>query len=146
MIIMPRYINDIIVHCTATRAGQDFSASDIAAWHKERGWRSIGYHYVVRLDGTVERGRAISQPGAHCKGHNAHSVGVAYVGGLDAEGKPADTRTEAQRQALLKLLVNLTRIYRCRIHGHHDYNQGKSCPCFDATLEYAPLYRYAELV
>lgn len=143
---MPRYINDIIVHCTATRAGQDFSASDIASWHKERGWKSIGYHYVVRLDGTVERGRAISQPGAHCKGHNAHSVGVAYIGGLDAEGKPADTRTMAQREALLKLLVNLTRIYRCRIHGHHDYNKSKSCPCFDAAREYEPLYKYAGLL
>lgn len=142
---MPRYINDIILHCTATPAGKDYSVADITNWHKQRGWRTCGYHYVVRLDGSIERGRAISQPGAHCRGHNAHSIGVAYVGGLDTDGKPADTRTEAQKHALLKLLVNLTKIYRCRIHGHRDYNPQKACPCFDATKEYAPLYKYAEL-
>lgn len=141
-----RYINDIIVHCTDTPWDMDATAADIKAWHtlpppKGNGWRDIGYHYVVRLDGTVERGRAISQPGAHCYGHNAHSVGVVYVGGRDESGRTADTRTAAQKASLLKLLANLTRMYRCRIHSHHDYDAGKACPCFDATGEYAGLYK-----
>ena len=135
-----RYINDIIVHCTATPPGMDADAATIRTWHKARGWKDIAYHYVVKLDGTIERGRAISQPGAHCYGHNSHSIGVVYVGGLDENGQPADTRTPEQKVALLKLLVNLTRMYRCKIHGHHYYNQGKACPCFDAYEEYKGLY------
>lgn len=135
-----RYINDIIIHCTATPLGMDVGAARVKEWHKERGFRTIGYHYLIRLDGTIERGRAISQPGAHCKGHNAHSIGVCYVGGLDADGQPADTRTAAQKASLLKLLVTLTRMYRCHIHGHCDYSN-KDCPCFDATKEYAGIYR-----
>lgn len=141
---MPRYINDIILHCTATPPGLDASAGDIKRWHTQKpprgnGWSDVGYHYIVRLDGTIERGRPISLAGAHCRGHNAHSIGVAYVGGLDASGKPADTRTEAQKAALLKLLCNLILMYRCSVHGHRDYDKGKACPCFDATAEYKNL-------
>lgn len=135
-----RFINDIIVHCTATLPGQDVGVAEVTQWHRARGWKNIGYHYLVRLDGSVEKGRPASQPGAHCYGHNAHSVGVAYVGGLDGEGRPKDTRTEAQRRAMLKLLADLTRMYRCRIHGHRDYAQ-RDCPCFDAAREYEGLYR-----
>ena len=140
---MPRYINDIIIHYTATMEGMDIAASDIDRWHRERGWRrGIGYHYVVKLDGSVERGQPISVAGTHCKGHNAHSIGVVYVGGLDRRGRSADTRTPAQKRAMLQLLVKLTKMYRCRIHGHRDYS-ATLCPGFDATVEYAPLYKYA---
>lgn len=139
-----RYINSIIVHCTATEAGFDIGLPEIQSWHtqappKGRGWRNCGYHYIVRLDGSVERGMPISQPGIHCKGHNAHSVGVAYVGGLK-NGKPADTRTQEQKSAMLQLLAKLTLMYRCHTYGHRDFAQ-RDCPCFDAKKEYEGLYR-----
>ena len=88
-----RYINEIILHCTATKEGIDFNATDIDRWHKERGFKKIGYHYVIRLDGTIEEGRPLEEMGAHATGHNAHSIGIVYVGGLDKKGKSKDTRT-----------------------------------------------------
>lgn len=134
-----RDITEIIVHCTATKAGQDFCAADIDRWHRDRGFDSIGYHYVVRLDGNFEAGRPEAKAGAHCKGHNAGSIGVVYVGGLDAAGNPADTRTPQQRAGLLKLLRWLrVRFPRARVRSHRDF-AAKACPCFDATKEYAAL-------
>lgn len=131
-----RRIDAIIVHCSATKEGQDFRAKDIDRWHKERGFKSCGYHYVITLDGSVERGRKDSEIGAHCSGHNAHSIGVCYVGGLDINGKPKDTRTPAQRAALLDLLFLLKQQYPdAVIYGHLDF-ANKDCPCFDARNEY----------
>lgn len=132
-----RKIDLIVVHCTATPAGRNVSVADIRAWHIARGFADIGYHYIIALDGTVEPGRDISIAGAHARGYNAHSVGVCYVGGLDASGNPADTRTAAQRQALLSVLRELkSRFPDARIIGHRDV-AAKACPCFDATKEYA---------
>jgi len=133
-----RKIDKIIVHCSATAAGKDFGASDIDRWHRARGFNSIGYHYVVRLDGRVERGRDESEVGAHCKGQNAHSIGVCYIGGLRADGRtPCDTRTAAQRRALRELIAGLRRRYPgATVHGHREY-AAKACPCFDAAREYA---------
>ena len=71
-----RTINEIIVHCTATPEGKDYTVDDITRWHKERGSKTIGYHYVVYRDGSVHEGRPLAEVGAHCKGHNAHSIGV----------------------------------------------------------------------
>lgn len=131
-----RQINEIIVHCTATKEGQNFKVDDINRWHKQRGWNMIGYHYVVYLDGTIHQGRSEDQIGAHCLKHNTNSIGVAYVGGLDANGKPKDTRTEAQKQGLRKLLTELKRKYpKATIHSHKDFAP-KACPSFDATKEY----------
>jgi N-acetylmuramoyl-L-alanine amidase len=136
---MSRKISEIIVHCSATPAGRDVSAADINVWHKQRGFACIGYHYVVRLDGTVERGRDESRVGAHCLGHNAGSIGVCYVGGCDAKMKPLDTRTDAQKQALVSLLTELLSRYPgATVHGHRDF-AAKACPCFDASVEYANL-------
>ncbi|MBR1506126.1 MAG: N-acetylmuramoyl-L-alanine amidase, partial [Prevotella sp.] len=106
-----------------------------------RGWKyGIGYHYVIRRDGTIERGRAEEMVGAHCVGHNSHSIGVCYEGGLDIRGRPADTRTEAQRRTLRKLLEQLHRAYpRALIVGHHDLNPQKDCPCFAPVTEYGDL-------
>ena len=87
-----RQIKYIILHCTATREGKAFTAADIDRWHRARGWNGIGYHYVVRLDGTVEHGRPEAQIGAHCVGVNATSIGVCYVGGLAAEVARLRTR------------------------------------------------------
>ena len=112
----------IIIHCSATRAGQDFTAADIDRWHRARGFRSIGYHFVIRLDGTIEPGRDVSLDGAHCTGWNRRSIGICYVGGLDKEGRPADTRTEAQREALIRLVEDLRLVYPDirQVIGHRD--------------------------
>ena len=132
-----RKINEIIVHCAATPEGKNFKAADIDRWHRERKMKCIGYHYVVDLDGTVEPGRSESEIGAHCLGHNKNSIGVCYVGGLAADGKtPKDTRTAAQKEALLALLKKLRAKYpNASIHGHRDF-AAKACPSFDATREY----------
>ena len=136
-----RPIDTIVIHCTATPAGRDVSASDIRRWHRERGWRDIGYHWVVRLDGTVEPGRDESQPGAHVAGHNARSIGVCYAGGVAADGRtPADTRTEAQKVSLRALAARLRARYpEARVVGHRDLDPSKACPSFDARKEYADL-------
>ena len=132
-----RKINEIIVHCAATPEGKNFKAADIDRWHRERKMKCIGYHYVVDLDGTVEPGRPESEIGAHCLGHNQNSIGVCYVGGLAVDGKtPKDTRTAAQKEALLALLKKLRAKYpNASIHGHRDF-AAKACPSFDATTEY----------
>lgn len=132
-----RKINEIIVHCAATPEGKNFKAADIDRWHRERKMKCIGYHYVVDLDGTVEPGRPESEIGAHCLGHNQYSIGVCYVGGLAADVKtPKDTRTAAQKEALLALLKKLRAKYpKASIHGHRDF-AAKACPSFDATTEY----------
>lgn len=131
-----RLINLIIVHCSATKEGVPFRAADIRRWHLERGFQDIGYHYVVRLDGTIETGRPLSEVGAHCRGYNAHSIGVCYIGGLDLHGRPKDTRTPAQKAALLSLLKKLKAQFpKASIHGHCEF-ANKACPCFDARAEY----------
>ena len=134
-----RTVTLIIVHCSAVKPDQQSSAAQIDTWHRQRGFQlGIGYHYVIRRDGTREMGRPEYMVGAHCQGHNKYSIGVCYEGGLDNDGRPADTRTEAQRQALRQLLRELKQRYpRALIVGHHDLNPMKACPCFDAAHEYA---------
>ena len=135
--VTQRTIDEIIIHCTATKRGQNVTVSQIDQWHKQRGFRCIGYHYVVYLDGSVHQGRNVDEVGAHCTNHNAHSIGVCYVGGLASDAKtPKDTRTLAQKAALLDLIRRLKRIYpKAVVHGHRDF-AAKSCPCYDATTEY----------
>ena len=134
--IKMRRIDEIIIHCTATIEGKNFKAKDIDKWHKQRGWKGIGYHYVVDLDGTIEKGRPESEIGAHTVGHNRYSIGVVYVGGLDKNGKPKDTRTEEQKEALLEILRQLLSKYpKATIHGHNEFAK-KACPCFDVRKEY----------
>ena len=132
-----RSINEIIVHCTASYEGQNLTVEAIRRMHiRERGWSDIGYHYVVYLDGSIHEGRNVNIAGAHCSGHNTHSIGVVYVGGLLKNGKAADTRTQAQKDGLLRLLKELKRLYpKATIHGHREY-ANKACPCFDAKKEY----------
>ena len=135
-----RTVTLIVVHCSATPEGQDFHASDIDRWHRARGWKMIGYHYVVNLNGTIEQGRPEPMVGAHCQGHNEHSIGVCYIGGLDSRGHPADTRTPEQKKALRHLLESLHAAYpKAFIVGHHDLNPAKACPCMDVVKEYADL-------
>ena len=137
-----RAITMIIIHCSAVRPDQLSSAAQIDTWHRQRGFKlGIGYHYVVRRDGEIEAGRPEWLVGAHCKNHNAHSIGVCYEGGLDIRGQPADTRTEAQKASLHTLLEELHRRYpRAVIIGHHDLNPMKACPCIENVAhEYADL-------
>lgn len=131
-----RRIDEIIVHCSATPRGRDVKATDIDRWHRERGWKGIGYHYVVELDGRIETGRNEKEIGAHCKGHNAHSIGICYIGGLSSDGKVAiDTRTSEQRVALTKLIMWLKERYPdAKVYGHRDFTK-KDCPCFDVHKE-----------
>ena len=135
-----RLISFFIIHCSAVRPNQSSSAADIDRWHRARGFNSIGYHFVVRRDGSIETGRPMEKVGAHCLNRNAHSIGICYEGGLDANGKPADTRTPQQREALRKLLQQLHEQFpKAIIAGHNMFNPMKACPCFDAMREYADL-------
>ena len=134
-----RHITDIIIHCSATPEGKDYTVQDIRRWHKQQGWSDIGYHYVVYRNGHIEPGRDVDIAGAHCEGHNAKTIGVCYIGGVAKDGKTAkDTRTLAQKAALLSLLTDLKAMYpQARIVGHRDYDtKGKACPSFDAKTEY----------
>ena len=139
LIASKRTINEIIIHCSATKEGQNFTTADIRKWHLERGFSDIGYHYVVYRDGSVHTGRNVNISGAHCAGHNSHSIGVCYIGGLDKNLRPKDTRTSQQKDALLKLLRQLKQLYpKATIHGHCEFSN-KACPCFNAKNEYATL-------
>lgn len=127
-----RKIDEIIIHCSATSEGKAFTVQDIDRWHRERGFNGIGYHYVIYLDGSIHKGRPVEEIGAHCLGHNAHSIGVCYVGGLAKNGKTSkDTRTPAQRAALLSLVKDLLLEFSgATVHGHREF-ANKDCPCFD---------------
>lgn len=126
-----RQIKQIIIHCSATPEGKNIGATTIRGWHKERGFTDIGYHYVIRLDGTIEQGRPIEQIGAHCQGHNRNSIGICYIGGLSQKRQPKDTRTIAQRQAMKQLIQELQDQFpEVTIHGHREF-AAKACPCFD---------------
>lgn len=131
-----RKITKIIIHCSATPEGRDYTIADIDRWHKQKGWKGIGYHYVVYRDGSVHPGRSIEEIGAHCTGQNANSIGVCYIGGLSADGKTAkDTRTPKQKEALRDLVKRLQMKYpNASIHGHNEF-ANKACPCFDVKTE-----------
>ena len=134
-----RKITRIIVHCTATKAGREVSVKEIDSWHRARGFRSIGYHYVVNLEGAVFPGRPEAEIGAHCLGQNSVSIGVVYVGGLDESGSPADTRTDAQKLSLRRLIEDLKSRYPgATVHSHYEFAP-KACPCFDAGAEYGTI-------
>lgn len=132
-----RTIKELIVHCSATPEGKDYSVDTIRQWHLQRGFSDIGYHYVIYRDGSIHIGRDESIIGAHCTGHNTNSIGVCYIGGCASDGKtPKDTRTTEQKQSLVKLLKELkTKYPQASIHGHRDFSS-KACPSFDATKEY----------
>lgn len=128
-----RPLKNIIIHCTATQEGKDYTVADIRRWHVQgNGWKDIGYHYVIYRDGTIHVGRPLDQIGAHTSGHNADSIGIVYVGGCAADGKtPKDTRTPAQKEALYTLCRILKDTLGIReIHGHLEY-AAKACPSFD---------------
>ena len=132
-----RHINEIIIHCTDTEEGRDYTVDDVRRWHKERGWSDVGYHYLIYRNGSVVAGRDVDLIGAHCSGHNSYSIGVCYVGGRGKDGKCRDTRTLQQRAAMSNLLIELRLRYpQAVIVGHSFWDHKKQCPCFDAAKEY----------
>lgn len=133
-----RTIKNIIVHCSATRASQDIGAAEIDTWHKQQGWDEIGYHFVIRRNGEIEKGRALEKIGAHCRGHNAESIGICLVGGIDKDGKPENNFTQNQFSALRSLTAKLQGQFPAiqHIHGHNEF-ANKACPCFDVKEFFA---------
>jgi N-acetylmuramoyl-L-alanine amidase len=132
-----RKINKIIVHCTATQRDHNVTVKDLRKWHvNERGWSDIGYHFFIDLKGEVHECRPIEKTGAHSKGQNFDSIGVAYAGGLGSDNAWHDTRTEEQKLSLEELLCYLKVLYsKATIYGHRDFSE-KMCPSFDAREEY----------
>ena len=131
-----RRIDKIIIHCSATPEGKDFTVDQIRQWHLDRGFSDVGYHYVIYRDGSIHKGRPIEKVGAHTTGQNAHSIGICLIGGCAADGKtPKDTRTEAQRAALIKLVGELKASYpSATVHGHNEF-ANKACPSFNVQKE-----------
>ena len=149
--LVGRVMDTIVIHCSATKENKDYSIEDIKKWHLQRGFTDIGYHFIIRLNGTIEIGRPLNKPGAHVQNHNAHSIGICYIGGLNDKGKPKDTRTKEQKESLDKLIKMLRGLIPTikEIKGHRDFSKDlngngiidpeeymKECPCFDVKKEY----------
>lgn len=132
-----RVIDKIIIHCSATPERKHFTTEDINNWHIQRGFKNIGYHYVIYLDGSIHKGRPEEEIGAHCTGANTTSIGICYIGGIDAlTRKPKDTRTDAQKESLVKLVNELKNKYpSATVLGHNELSN-KDCPCFDVEAEF----------
>lgn len=126
----------IAIHCSATRPSLDVGAKEIRQWHKNQGWEDIGYHFVIRRTGVVEKGRAVDVVGAHVAGFNATSVGVCMVGGVSQSDytKAENNFTPAQFESLKVLLKSLVAKYPgAVVMGHRDFPRvQKACPSFDA--------------
>jgi len=132
---MSRDIKLLVVHCSATPASHDIGAKEIRQWHLDRNWSDIGYHYVIRRDGTVEKGRDDSISGAHAKGFNSNSLGVCLVGGVNDDLDPDSNFTINQFNSLSRLLKGLKVQYPdAEIKGHRDLKGvKKACPSFDVV-------------
>ncbi len=132
----------IIIHCSATRNDQDYTAQQMLRDHRARGFRTIGYHFYIRKNGCVSQHRPLLAVGAHCRPFNRCSIGICYEGGLDENGTPADTRTAEQSRQLVSLLKKLLVLFPgAVIRGHRDMPGilPKSCPCFDAQAVFGHL-------
>ena len=146
---VPRSIQYIVVHCSATRANIPFTEEQLLKCHLQRGFKCIGYHFYITRDGELHHCRPVSEPGAHVRGFNRHSIGICYEGGLDEDGKAADTRTSRQKESLHRLVRELLQRYPdAKVVGHRDlspdtnYNgivdpweRIKECPCFEVKAE-----------
>jgi N-acetylmuramoyl-L-alanine amidase len=135
-----RDIKKIIIHCSATKEGQDISVENIRYWHvEENGWSDIGYHFIVDINGFLHEGRDIDIQGAHTKGENKDSVGICYIGGLSEDMAWKDTRNKRQKDTLEIIIKYIKNLYpEAKVYGHNDFSE-KDCPCFDAKEEYKHL-------
>ena len=130
-----RNINEVFIHCSATMPHLDIGVEEIRRWHKARGWRDVGYHWVIRRDGTVEQGRSESQVGAHARLHNRHSIGVCLVGGISEDMEPEANYTDAQWESLETLVGDLMdryELWSSHVRGHNEVST-KACPCFNVS-------------
>ena len=126
-----RDINKIIIHCTDTKCNEHITIQQIRQWHMQQGFDSIGYHYVIDVNGDVIDGRPLYLIGAHCHGQNNDSIGIAYIGGIDEQGNHCNTMTIEQENALISLCLLLKkRFQKMTIHGHNEFSN-KLCPCFN---------------
>tara|TARA_R110002020_G_scaffold93467_2_gene225498 strand:+ start:4267 stop:4668 length:402 start_codon:yes stop_codon:yes gene_type:complete len=130
-----RNINEIVLHCADTKITQSFSIKDIRKWHvEERGWSDVGYHYYIRLNGNIERGRPVEKSGAHAKGHNSNSIGVCFEGGKLSNGDKWVTPLLPQMIGYKKLKDYLFAVYgELKVSAHYEYSS-KSCPNFDIDI------------
>jgi len=126
-------VDYLVVHCSATPPRLNWSAKDIDRVHRQQGWLSIGYHYVIRRDGTVEKGRPDTAQGSHARGVNDRSLGICLIGGVDEKMRPEANFTNEQYAALRKLLAELKAKHPdAQIIGHRDVpGTRKACPSFD---------------
>ena len=129
-----RELTEIIIHCADTRINQDFSIDDVRSWHIQRGFSDIGYHFYIKLDGSVWYGRDTYKPGAHCKGNNAHTIGVCFEGGLDVDGSKWDGPTPEQVYNYKELEIELFDKYGVLDVNPHSKYSTKSCPNFDIDI------------
>ena len=137
-------VSYIIIHCSATRETQDYTPEQLKRDHMARGFIDVGYHFYIRKDGTVTQHRKLNEVGAHCRPFNRCSIGVCYEGGLDANGKPKDTRTLKQRASLVGLILDLKQKFpKAKIRGHNEMPGAvpKACPCFVPSKEFAYLMK-----
>jgi N-acetylmuramoyl-L-alanine amidase len=150
-----REVDKIVIHCSASKETVNYTFEQCIKDHKARGFNTCGYHRFISRDGTVYIGRDFDVMGAHVAGHNARSIGICYEGGLDSKGKPKDTRTEAQKESLIKCITEAVLWAGgsiTRICGHRDLSSDKNgngvvepdewvkvCPCLDACDEYSNL-------
>lgn len=133
-----RKINFIVVHCTGTQQNTTLESIKYY-WKTTLHWKNYGYHYIVDIDGNLTQLTSINEIANGVKGHNHESIHVAYIGGLDYNLKPKDTRNFHQVKVMFKILYRLKKLYPgAVILGHRDFlNVKKACPCFDAKNEYA---------
>ena len=134
-----RKIDKIILHCSGTPELKDFDVEDIRDWHVNgNNWSDVGYHFIIKLDGTIQDGRPLQKIGAHVKGKNRSSIGICYIGGMNRDMTDwEDTRTEKQKESLLKLINDLKKRFpNTIVYGHKDFTNKKLCPSFDAKEEY----------
>ena len=144
-----RFINLIVIHCSATRCDRSYTEHDLTTDHLRRGFSGAGYHFYIRKNGDIKTLRPLERPGAHARGYNAHSIRICYEGGLNHYGMPEDTRTEWQRHSLRVLVRTLLLDYSdARVAGHRDLSPDlngngevepmewtKQCPCFEVKKE-----------
>ncbi|WP_294743671.1 N-acetylmuramoyl-L-alanine amidase [uncultured Prevotella sp.] len=135
-----KVVKYLVVHCVANRCNKPFSVESLINCGKQK-YGQVSYHWYVRRNGDIIPLLSESVQGIHVKGYNWCSLGIVYEGGLDEQGQPADTRTEAQKHSLYELLKDLSRDYPdARIVGHCELpHVVKKCPCYPASIEYANL-------
>lgn len=130
-----RLIKFLFIHCTATPCGKDYSKTQILEWFAAKGWSKPGYHYIVHLDGNITQLLKVCHVANGVKGFNQNAIHIAYIGGLSAEGKPSDTRTDKQKETLAKLIKEVMSIYPyVKVKGHNEV-ANKACPCYNVKKE-----------